>query len=102
MAKAPFYLKQWRKHRGYTQERLAEMLDMSPGYLADLENSKRRYNQDILEALAEALTCSPADLLMRDPSRDQGIWSIWDELKPVERQQAEKIIKAIKGTGTDG
>lgn len=99
--KRPFYLKQWRKHRGYTQERLAEMLGSSSGYIADLENGKRRYNQDLLEALAEALTCSPADLLVRNPS-EPGIWDIWEQLKPVERSQAVNIIKAIKGTGTDG
>lgn len=100
--KQPLYLRQWRKHRGYTLERLAEMLDMSVGYLSDLEKGKRRYNQDHLEALATALQCSPADLLVRDPTDPDGIWSVWEQLKPVERSQVVEIAKTIKRTGTEG
>lgn len=97
-----FFLKQWRKHRGYTQERLAEALGSSSGYIADLENGKRRYNQDHLESLAEALNCTPADLLIRDPSKDDAIWTLWETLAPTERAQAVNVIRAIKGTGTGG
>lgn len=100
--KAPFYLRQWRKHRGYTLERLAEMVGTSAGVISDLEKGNRRFNQDHLEMFAEALNCAPADLLMRDPSQPEGMWSIWNQLGPTERVQAEKVIRALKGTGTDG
>lgn len=96
-----WYLKEWRKSRGYTQERLAEMTGMSVGYLSDLEKGKRRYNQDLLETLATALQCEPADLLIRDPSDPDGIWSIWDTLRPVERSQVVEIARTLKRTGTD-
>jgi transcriptional regulator with XRE-family HTH domain len=104
MAKASqrWFLKQWRKHRGYTQERLAEMTNMSVGYLSDLEKGKRRYNQDHLEVLAEALRCEPADLIMRDPTDPEGLWSIYDDLQPVERRQLVEIGKTLKRTGTGG
>lgn len=100
--KSKWFLKQWRKHRGYTQERLAEMTNMSIGYLSDLEKGKRRYNQDHLEALATALQCEPFDLIMRDPSDPDGIWSVWDQLRPVERSQVVEIAKTLKRTGTEG
>lgn len=102
MAKRLWYLKQWRKHRGYSQEKLAEMIGTSKGHVSDLERGNRPYNQALLEAFAEALSCEPADLLVRDPSQPDSIWTIWDQLRPVERQQVVEIAKTIKRTGTEG
>lgn len=100
--KSVWYLKQWRKHRGYTQDRLAEMTGLSKPYLSQLETGKRQYTQELLEAFATALQCEPADLIIRDPSDPDGIWSIWDQLQPVERGQVVEIAKTFKRTGTDG
>lgn len=100
--KSPFFLKQWRKHRGYTQDRLAEMVGLSKPYVSQLETGKRQYTQELLEQFAEALQCAPADLIMRDPSEAEGIWSIWGDLKPAERNQVVEIAKTIKRTGTGG
>lgn len=99
----PFYLREWRKHRNLTQDQLAERIETSKGYISDLERGVRRYNQDLLEALAEALSCSPADLLIRDPSQGDAIWSIWEHAKPGERQQIAEVARVITGkkTGTN-
>jgi transcriptional regulator with XRE-family HTH domain len=91
----PFYLKQWRQHRQLTQQKLADRLDVTKGYISELERGVKRYNQDVLEALAEALMCQPADLLIRDPSNDDAIWSIWDSLPPEKRKQAIAVIRAL-------
>lgn len=93
----PFYLREWRKHRQLTQEQLADRIGTSKGYLSDLERGVRRYNQDLLEALADALNCGPADLLMRDPSIQDAIWSIWEHAKPGERQQIAAVARVITG-----
>lgn len=50
-----------------TAEELAAKAGISAGYLSHLETGKRRYNQDTLEALAVALSCSPAELLSGPP-----------------------------------
>lgn len=91
----PLMLRQWRKHRGLTQERLAERLGTSKGYISDLENGKQRYNQQHLEALAEALDCDPVDLLIRDPTDPEGIWSIWDRVRPVDQDTARRILEQL-------
>lgn len=97
-----WFLRAWRKHRGYTQDRLADMTSLSKPYISQLERGERQYTQELLELFAEALRCSPADLIVRDPSEPEGIWSVWDDLKPAERNQAVEIIKTIKRTGTGG
>jgi transcriptional regulator with XRE-family HTH domain len=101
-AKTRWYLKEWRKHRGYTQDRLAEMTGLSKPYVSQLETGKRQYTQELLELFADALRCDPPDLIIRDPSDPSGIWSIWEQLQPTERNQVVEIAKTIKRTGTGG
>lgn len=102
MAKQSHYIKEWRKHRGYNQDQLAERIGIDRGYLSKIESGKRRYDQPFLEAAAEALQCAPADLIVRDPRDPDGIWSIWDQLAAPQRTQLVEIAKTIKRTGTDG
>jgi len=104
MAKQPHYIREWRKHRDLTQEQLAERIGIARSYLTKIERGTRRYDQPFLEAAAEQLRCEPCDLIMRDPSDPEGIWSIWDSLKPAERVQAIAVLRAIQGaaTGTNG
>jgi transcriptional regulator with XRE-family HTH domain len=104
MAKQPHYFREWRKHRGLTQEQLAERIGITRSYLTKIERGDRRYDQPFLEAAAEALRCGPDDLIMRDPSQLESIWTIWEQLKPSERVQAVAILHALRGasTGTDG
>jgi transcriptional regulator with XRE-family HTH domain len=104
MIKKSHYIREWRRHRGLTQEQLAERIGIARSYLSKIESGKRRYDQPFLEAAAEQLRCEPGDLIMRDASDPEGIWSIWDNLKPAERIQAIAVLRAIGGTstGTDG
>ncbi len=98
MASQRHYIRQWRKHRGLTQEQLAERIGIAPSYISKIEKGARRYDQPFLEAAAEVLRCSPADLIMRDPTDPEGIWNIWEQLAPVERRQVVEIAKTLKRT----
>lgn len=103
MAKAQrHYIREWRKFRELTQEQLAERIGITKSYLSKIESGKKRYDQPFLEAAAVALRCEPADLIIRDPSDPDGIWSIWDQLRPLERAQVVEIAKTLKRTGTEG
>lgn len=90
------FIRKWRHHRGYTQEQLAEMLGITHGTLSQLERGQINYTQPMLEALAEALRCEPADLIVRDPDRPEAPWSILDSLKPEAREQAINYIRFLK------
>ena len=98
---ARHFIRAWRKHRGLTQAQLADRIGIDRSYLSNIETGRRRYDQPFLEAAADALRCAPADLIMRDPTDPEGIWSIWDQLAPVERRQIVEIAKTIRRTGTD-
>lgn len=89
------YIRQWRKHRKLTLERLAERLEMTASHLSMLERAERGYTQETLEAIAAALQTDVASLLMRDPSDESAIWSIWDQAKPGERSQIEDVVRAL-------
>ena len=99
-ARPRHFIRQWRKHRDLTQEQLAERIGIARSYLTKIERGDRRYDQPFLEAAADALRCEPADLIMRDPTATENLWSIWDQLSPTERAQAFAVIKAIRGVGT--
>ena len=98
----PTYIRAWRKHRELTLGQLADRLkvelevDISEGQLSRIERGETPYGQDILEALSHVLRCEPADLIMRDPTQKDAIWSLLDGLKPVERQKAIAAIKALQ------
>jgi transcriptional regulator with XRE-family HTH domain len=95
MTQQRFYLREWRQHRQLTQERLADRIGMTKQHISDLERGRRQYNQATLEALASALMCEPADLLVRDPTSPVAIWSIWDKIPPTEREQAARVLSSF-------
>jgi transcriptional regulator with XRE-family HTH domain len=99
------FIKAWRKFRGLSLiaavERLALETDieLSDSQLSRIERGEQPYNQDLLEALAVTYRCDPQDLIMRDPSSPEAIWSIWEQLAQPERNQLVEIGKTFKKAG---
>lgn len=95
------FIREWREHRNLTQVQLRERIimpsgePMGQGHLSKLENGKLPYTQPILEQIADALMCSPGDLLMRNPAQENMIWSIWEKLGDRQRQQAIRFMQVI-------
>ncbi len=54
-----------RLKKGISQRELAYMIDVSPGFIGDVENPKYRakYNLNHINELAKILECSPKDFL---------------------------------------
>ncbi|AJM78275.1 XRE family transcriptional regulator [Rathayibacter toxicus] len=63
-------LRDLRRSRGMTQERLAEELGMTPRYLAGIERGERNFTLDSVDVLAKQLSVESLDLL--DTSRSVG------------------------------
>jgi transcriptional regulator with XRE-family HTH domain len=89
------FLRAWRKYRSKTLEQVAEHLHMSHSQLSRIETLKQPYNQELLEALAELYMCDVVDLLIRDPSNKEGMWTIWEQASEGERQQIRDVAEAL-------
>lgn len=89
------FFREWREHRGLTQEQLADRMETTKANISRVESGKQGYTQDYLEALAIALQTDEASLLMRDPSEPEGIWSIWENALPGQRRQIVEHSKII-------
>lgn len=100
MSQQPHYIKEWRKERGLSQEQLAERIGIERSYVTKIENGSRRYDQPFLEAAAVVLNVTPADLVMRPPSDPEGLWSIYDQLTPDQRQTLVEMGRVLQRTGT--
>jgi transcriptional regulator with XRE-family HTH domain len=95
MARHKTFLRQWRKHRDKTLEAVSDHLHMSHSQLSRIERGEQPYNQELLEALADLYMCDVVDLLIRDPSQNEAIWTLWQKAKPGERRQIEAIADAL-------
>lgn len=91
----PFFLREWRIHRNLTQQRLADRVSLSKPFISEMERGKKGYSQETLEALAEALMCEPVDLIMRDPTSPDPIWSVWDRVPQAKKNQALLVLAAF-------
>jgi transcriptional regulator with XRE-family HTH domain len=58
-----------RIEKGYSQKHLADLLDLSIGFIGDIENPKYRakYNLTHINELAKIFECSPKDFLPPNP-----------------------------------
>ena len=90
-----YYFKEWRKKRGFTQEELGEIVGMTASSLSQLENYKQGFSKETLEALANALSCTPGDLLSRDPNETETILDKWAELNTEQRKQVMRFLKSF-------
>jgi len=95
-SRRPTFIKAWREYRGLTQDKLGDRIGMSVPNLSKLERGIIPYTQDHLDVLASALRCQPVDLLIRNPTDPDSIWTVWDALPATARVQAIRIIKALK------
>jgi transcriptional regulator with XRE-family HTH domain len=92
---ARHYLREWRKKAGKTLQAVAEQLHMSHSQLSRIERHKQPYNQELLEALADLYMCDVVDLLIRDPSDPEAMWTLWEQAKPGERRQIVAVATAL-------
>lgn len=93
------FVKEWRKFRNLTQERLAERTPYTPGAISQLETGRTQYTQAMLEALAEALDCQPGDLLSVNPFKEGDVVDLMRLINDKNRDQAIRVLKALSEVG---
>jgi transcriptional regulator with XRE-family HTH domain len=103
MGRKATYIRSWRKHRGFTLDqmvgRMAEIgVETTGATLSRIERGQQPYSQDILEAIAEALNVSPADLIENNPELPEAeVIDFLRHLDERDRQQASAVLKAMFG-----
>lgn len=95
------YIRRWREAKGLSQEALADAVGRERSYVSRIENGARKYDQPFLEAAAGVLGCTVVDLLARDPSDPEGLWSVYEELTSSQRIQLVEIGRTIIRTALD-
>ena len=100
MAKTPMrlFVREWRKHRGLSQEQLAERLHTTAATISRIESGKQNWDGAFLEAVAEALNATPADLVRRGPADPQAIETAG--LAPEQVELVRGMVEQLKRTGT--
>jgi len=118
----PHYLREWREYRNYTLERAAAALEevsqraeflvpdrkrpvgTTHQNLGKIERGTVPYSQTLLEMLAEVYGTDPGSLIMRDPTRPEAIFSIWENLSPAKQAEAISFLSflAERRDGTNG
>jgi transcriptional regulator with XRE-family HTH domain len=100
-AARPHFLRHWREYRGLSQDKLAVVIGVSKATVSRVESGITPYTQDVLEAYAQALEVHPADLLTRPPADPEGLWAIWDQLRPADRPTAAAVLRAFADGATN-
>lgn len=89
------YIREWRETLDLSQERVAERVGLSVPQVSKIENGKQGYRQDTLELFANALGCSPADLLRPPHAPENELARYVMALSDKRRQRALKALQAI-------
>lgn len=108
------YIKEWRQHRGLTQQQLLDRLAVMAGdpkpneesllvpttgaSLSRIENGKQNFNMATLVAIAEALDVEePGWLLSRNPLKEGVVVDFFQKLDEKEQAQASAVLEAMFG-----
>jgi transcriptional regulator with XRE-family HTH domain len=87
-------IREWRDHRGLTQEQLAERANMTKSMISEIESGKKRLHDDHIAALSFALGVEePGDLLRnpRTPTPDD----LLRGASPEQRQEITDFVEFI-------
>ncbi|MBQ0052628.1 MAG: helix-turn-helix transcriptional regulator [Treponema sp.] len=69
-------LRRYRRLNNFTQQHLAELADISVGYLCDLESGKKWGTADTITKLANALKIQPYQMYFQQkPSLENSVYS---------------------------
>lgn len=92
-------IKAERKRQGMTQEKLAEMINVSPHYIYEIERGMKAMSLETLISITRVLEIS-ADYLIfgsstHKPDRQAGLFEQLSALSEEKRQRAENAFCAL-------
>lgn len=85
-------IKRYRQARGYTQEKLAEMAEVSINYISQLETGLKNPSLPMLEKIAKILDIYPRDLLTSDKEINKELKELLLLLKDKDPKHIKFVI----------
>lgn len=84
-----------RKERGYTQERLAELADISVQFLSDIENNKKSMTVKTLRKIADRLNVTTDYIIYgrKITNENSIINAMFETLSDKNKKKAEKLLE---------
>ena len=101
MGRKRTYIRDWRKAKGYTLDQMVGRLDTigvatTGASLSRIERGEQPYSQDIIEAIAESLGVSVAQLVEDDPAKPPAqVFDFVRHLSEKQAQQAASVLRAM-------
>ena len=101
MDRKPTYIRAWRKHEGYTLDQMVSRLEVlgvstTGASLSRIERGEQPYSQDILEAIAEALGKTVAQLVEHNPAiKPSPVVDFLAHLDAKDAARAETVLRAM-------
>lgn len=89
------YLREWRKYRGFSGEKLGELSGVSPGQISLIERKLSAGSPETLEKLADALGITLGQLF--EPPPKQGEIVVRAKIREDQREQYKKLLNLIEG-----
>ncbi len=86
----------YRKQKGVSQEKLAEICGLHPSYVGQIERGEKNITIEILYRLSQGLNVSMADLLQDIDHPDSSDSKILSEIYDTLFQLSEGDLKRIK------
>ena len=93
-------IKRVRKAQGLTQEKLAERLNVSIGYVSQVERGITKISLDLLGAISSILECDIASLISESAihSSEYMESEIISEIRKLDNKKRKYILEIIKIT----
>lgn len=96
-------VKNFRRERNLSQEKLAELVDVSVPYMSNIETGKKKLSMQVLVNLSVALNATPDELLFGYTSAQEeksysSYEAIHKDLRDCTESQAALLTEIIAGT----
>ncbi len=92
-----------RKKHGYTQEKLAELADISIQFLSDIENNKKSMTVTTLKNIADSLNITTDYIIYgrKESIENSIIIAMLNTLSDNNRKKAEKLLEIFVSAVND-
>ncbi|MBE6677935.1 MAG: helix-turn-helix transcriptional regulator [Ruminococcaceae bacterium] len=87
-----------REQAGYTQERLAEILDLSPNHISAIERGVSAVSLDALKKICVLFGISSDVIIFGNNGQNDDVYKIAQQLsriKPEHQPQIKKVLSAL-------